>query len=54
MIVQVKFTYFRLGKTLEKQKKIIEHQWKKQSKTLTLLKLDVQKLTIKSVIPEEN
>ena len=39
---------------IRKTKKIIEHQWKKQSETLTFLKLAVQKLTIKSVIPEDN
>ena len=52
MIEQIQFTYSRLGKAFERQIKTIEDQGKIQVQALKVLKPDVQKLTIKDVIPE--
>ena len=50
---QAKFTYYPLGKALEKQGKMIEDQEKnKQIDALNVLKPDIQQLTIKNEIPE--
>ena len=47
MIEQAKFTYSPLGKALEKQKKIIEEQGKKQVEALEVLKPERNKEDIK-------
>ena len=52
MIEQAKITYSLLVKALEKQRKTIEEQGKKQVEALEVLKPDTQKLTIKDVVPE--
>ena len=52
IIEQAKFTYSPLGKTFEKQIKTIEEQGKKQVEALEVLKPNIQKLTIKDVIPK--
>ena len=53
MMQQAKFTSFPLVKAFEKQIKTIEEQGKKkQVEALEALKPNIQKLTIKVVIPE--
>ena len=52
MIEQARFTYSPFSKALEKQRKTIEKQGKKQVEALEVLKPNTQKLTIKDVIPE--
>ena len=55
IIQQAKFTYFPLGKALEKQRKTIEDQGEKQVVALESLKDSNKKLTpIKDFIPMEN
>ena len=49
---QAKFTYSSLEKALEKERKTIEQQRKKQAEALEVLKPNMQKLTIKDVIQE--
>ena len=50
-VKQAKFTYFPLGKAFEKQIKLMEQQQKKQVEALEVLKLNIQKLKIKVLIP---
>ena len=52
IIEQAKFTYSSLEKALEKERKTIEEQRKKQVEALEVLKPNMQKLTIKDVIQE--
>ena len=52
IIEQAKFTYSSLEKALEKERKTIEQQRKKQAEALEVLKPNMQKLTIKDVIQE--
>ena len=52
IIEKAKLTYSPLGKAFEKQIKTIEKQGKKQFEALKVLKLNIQKLTIKDAIPE--
>ena len=52
VIEQAKFTYFPLGKALEKQRNMIEEQVKQQVEDLTVLKLNTLKFKIRCVIPE--
>ena len=52
MIEEAKFKYSPLGKAFEKQIKKIEETGKKQVEALEVLKPNVQKFTIKDVIPE--
>ena len=47
MIEQAKFTYSPLEKALEKQRKIIEEQGKKQVEALEVLKPELNKEGIK-------
>ena len=52
MMEQAKFTYYPLGKTLEKQTKTIEEQGEKHVKALKVFKSDAQQSTIKDEIPK--
>ena len=52
MIEQAKIAYSLLVKALEKQRKTIEEQGKKQVEASEILKPNTQKLTIKDVVPE--
>ena len=54
IIEQAKFTYSPLGKAFEKQIKTIEKQRKQQVEDLEVFKPNIQKLTTKGAIPENN
>ena len=47
VIKQPKFSFSPVVKALEKQRKTIEEQWKKQVEPLEVLRPNTQKLTIK-------
>ena len=47
VIKQAKLSFSPVVKALEKQRKTIEEQWKKQVEPLEVLKSNTQKLTIK-------
>ena len=47
VIKQAKLSFSPVVKALEKQRKTIEEQWKKQVEPLEVLKPNTQKLTIK-------
>ena len=54
MIEQATSTYSRLGKALDKQRKTIEDQRRKQAETKKVLKPDVQLSTINDEIPKDH
>ena len=53
MIEQVTSTYSRLGKALDKQRKTIEDQRRKQAEAKKVLKPDVLLSTINDEIPKD-
>ena len=53
MIEQANFSHSSLGKALEKQKKAIDDQRRKQIDALRVLKCDTQQLTFRDAILED-